>query len=242
MRIRMPLRYASWMLRDALRSVGVIELIVIGLMTFLLINLRSAADGKGPSGVTLLAQLVTGFDWVVVMVATGGIVATDLTRGYFRTLFSEPVSPPLYYLQRWLVGAVAVGLSVPIAGIGVLVADGSFVFSGAVLVRLLLLYLLLGGLTFMLSTLLRRDWLFALLIFIVQTLIQSLSASGLGVGPTVRAIVRALPPFHLVEIGPGVPTYPGSAALFHVLVYGAVLVGIAVTVLAYRPLGTGGRE
>jgi hypothetical protein len=240
MKARMPVRYFAWMARDALLGPGVVILALVVLMTFVMTRMSVRAAGTTSDAHALLLQIVASFDWIVVLVATAGIVSEDLARGYYRALFSQPVIPALYYLQRWLVGGLVVALYVPLAGFGVLIAHGSFIFSGPLLVRLMLLYLLLGGLTFVISTLLRSDWLIALLVFVLQSALHSLGANGVEVGPMTRGIERALPPFHLGAIGRTVE-YPLPVDFAHALLYGAALVAIAVAIVVYRPLGSGGR-
>jgi len=120
-------------------------------------------------------------------------------------------------------------------------ALGGFGFPGPVLVQFALMYVLLGGLTFALSALLRTDWLIAILFMFLQTLLHGLVSAGAEIGGFTRAVERILPPFHLAQAA-GVSGYPGGAALAHVLLYGAGLVAIGLAVLRYRPLGSGGRS
>jgi hypothetical protein len=108
--------------------------------------------------------------------------------------------------------------------------------------RLALLYLVLGGTVFLLSTLFTggpRDWLAALIIQAYQNTVADLIDRGLSIWPGFAAAHMLLPPIHLAR--PGVdPMAP--AAVIHTSLYGVALVGAALAVLHFRPLGSGARD
>ena len=197
----------------------------------------SGGGGEAPVFLTILDFAVTEF----ALLATAGIVSADFALGHYRTLFARPVSPPLYYLQRWLTGGVA-GAGRHIGGRASLPrpASAQHLPIGRVLAQSALFYLLLGGLIFLLSTVTRRDWLIAVLAVAAH--------GGLGLardpgrsrdryrGPLLYAV---LPPFRLVDVSEPVPA---GGDLLHVLLYGLVLVGGALLVIRLRPLARGARE
>lgn len=238
MRIAMPLRYLGWMSRDVAVRPGLACLVVAALFAF--IATRMPEFGAA-SARDFLIRTVSQFDWVIVLIATAGLVSWDRASGYYRSLFSQPVSPGFYYLQRWLLGAVGVATFVPLMGLGLLLVTGSFPFSGPLLARLLLKYVLLGGLTFALSTLLRADWMIAFLISVLQSVLYGLQQNGAPLSTFSKLLLRVLPPFQTGSSSLGTMAYPSTPELTHALVYGAALLALALAVLALRPLGSGGR-
>lgn len=234
-----PRRYAPWMARDAAVRPGLVCLVIAGLFSFLFSRLPATVTDA--TARDFLTRTVAQLDWLVVLVATAGMVSWDRASGFYRSLFSQPVHPGLYYLQRWLLGGVAVAALVPLLGLGILLVSGILPYSGPLLARLLLKYLLLGGLTFALSTLLRADWMIAFLVSILQSVLHTLAESGVALGTPTRVLLRLLPPFHLAS-GTGVPlSYPSGPELTYALLYGAGVLALALLLVTLRPLGSGGR-
>jgi hypothetical protein len=102
-----------------------------------------------------------------------------------------------------------------------------------------LLYLVLGGLVFLLSTITRRDWLLAIVLIAFQTALGVARASGIADGPVATALHAILPPFQLVGVR-GPP--PLGAELAHAVGYGAALLLGALGLLQWRPLARGARD
>lgn len=236
--MRLPIRYAGWMGWDLVRGPGLLMLVVGALAALLINSLTVVTSGSGGETAVFLGIL----DFTVTifaLLATAGIVSTDFAMGYYRPLFARPVSPPLYYLQRWVLGgflALVVTAAVTLASALRLGADLPI---GRLLIQAALCYLLLGGLVFLLSTVTRRDWLIAVLILAAYAslgLARSLGAAGSG---TAAVLYAVLPPLRLVDISDPVPT---GGALLHVLLYGAGLVLAALLVIRFRPLARGARE
>jgi len=234
-----PLRYLGWMARDVAVRPGLACLAIAGLFAF--IATRMPAAFTPASAHDFLIRTVSQFDWVIVLIATAGLVSWDRASGYYRSLFSQPVSPGAYYLQRWLLGAVGVAAFVPLVGLGILLVTGSFPFSGPLLARLLLKYLLLGGLTLALSTVLRADWMIAFLISVLQSVLYSLDKNGAPLNAFSKLLIHALPPFQIGTSAFGAAGYPTGSELTHGLLYGAGLLVLALAALTLRPLGSGGR-
>jgi ABC-type transport system involved in multi-copper enzyme maturation permease subunit len=233
----LPLRYAGWMARDVAMGPGAVMLAIAALATFVLSRITSMPEGAAQAA-DVLRGILDQAAKPIILLATGGMVSGDLHTGYYRSIFSKPVSPPLYYLQRWLVGAAAVLLFVPVMAAGISLRLGSYPFSLELVVQLLLQYLLLGGLVFFLSTLTRRDWLLALLAATLQLILHAIQNAGAHLGTLGSTIYHVLPPFHLTDLGAPPPT---GGDLLYVLLYGGTLVLAALAVLHARPLGVGGR-
>jgi ABC-type transport system involved in multi-copper enzyme maturation permease subunit len=235
-----PFRYLGWSLRDAALRPGLAALIMAGLATFLATRMPMALTGATSGELNI--RLVGQFDWLVILIATSGLVAWDRSSGFYRTLFSYPVNPALYYLQRWILAGLAAALLIPLTGLGFLAVTGTFPFSGPLLVRFLIKYLLLGGITFGFSTIVRADWAIAFVLSAVQAILHGLQSTGIALSPLTRGAVTVLPPFHVGSFGFNqVASYPTGGELAHALLYGAGILVVTMLVLLYRPLGSGGR-
>jgi hypothetical protein len=234
----LPARYAGWMVRDLVLGPGIIMAVMVALAVAMVRKLEFVGTG----GEASLAACLVVLDWtgvVLTLVATAGLVSQDFALGHQRTLFAKPVSPPLYYLERWLIGAAAVlAGAVPVAyTIG---ARFDIPLLGAPLMaRLGLLYLVLGGLVFLLSTLTRRDWLLALGVLGWQAAMAFARSLGGAHGPVATVIYAVLPPFHLLRLDRPAPE---ALDLVHAIGYGAALLLAALAVLQWRPLARGARQ
>ncbi|MEP7324771.1 MAG: hypothetical protein ABI836_02385 [Gemmatimonadota bacterium] len=238
---RIPVRYLPWMLRDMLLAQGVV-LFATSIVVWLII-IRISPVPPASNGLVIVRSIVQQAGWPFILYCSSGIVSTDRLQGYYRSIFSRPVSPPWYYLQRWLVGAFIVALVVPVVTMFLVFALGSFPLSWTMMGQLELTYFLAGGLTFLVSTTWRADWLIALLVLVLQSILAGFSAAPaamqMHLSPFWDFIFRILPPFHLVSVNAQPLTGPHLA---HVLLYGAGLVLAALALLRWRPLGAGGRS
>ncbi|MGQ0702802.1 MAG: hypothetical protein ACT4PM_06685 [Gemmatimonadales bacterium] len=248
---RAPLRYLGWMMRDAAVRPGLAALVFAALFAFLATRL------PGPLGPPMIEQLlvrmVGQFDWLIVLIATTGLVSTDRSTGFYRALFSHPINPAAYYLQRWILCGLGAVLVIPLSALAFQLVTGTFPWSGPLIVRFLLKYLLLGGLTFAFSTVIRGDWVFAFTISVVQSILRLLELSGAQLSGFTRTLAHVMPPFHVGSTGltgssPAAlrslslsVVYPSGSELTHALLYGAGILALALAVLTFRPLGSGGR-
>ena len=234
----LPIRYAGWMGWDLARGPGLLMLIVGALAALLINSLTVVTSGSGGETAVFLGIL----DFTVTifaLLATAGIVSTDFSMGYYRPLFARPVSPPLYYLQRWVLGGLLALVVTGAVALASALRLGADLPIGRVLIQAALCYLLLGGLVFLLSTVTRRDWLIAVLILAAYAslgLARALGAAGSGAAAVLYAV---LPPLRLVDVSDPVPT---GGNLLHVLLYGGGLVVAALVVIRFRPLARGARE
>lgn len=232
-----PLRYLPWMARDLAVAQGAV-LAAVGVLAWLIMSRVTPppSPGDGPAMVTgALQQMALPF----LLYCSAAIVSNDRVHGYYRSFFSRPLSPPGYYFTRWLLGGVFYLLIGPVLTLGLSLAIGRFPFAWAVLGKLALSYLLLGGLVFFFSAFLRGDWLFGLLVFIVQSVLFSLRRGGVDLPAIWDFVVAILPPFNLIGV---TSPLPQASALYHVLLYGLGLVIGGLTLLRLRPLGAGGRS
>lgn len=235
-----PLGYLPWQARDLLRGPGVVAALVAGVFALLVWRLPSQFIGTG--GAALFEGYLAQVGWPLVLVATGEIVRNDRVEGYHRFYFSRPVHPAAFYLVRFILGFLLVLAAVLAAAAAVWLRTGEFGLPLRTAGQLTLLYLLLGGTVFLLSTLFTggpRDWLAALLIHVYQNTTADLLDRGVELWPALQIAHRVLPPMHLTRLGAG-PI--ASVDVLHAGLYGAALVGVALAVLHVRPLGSGARD
>jgi ABC-type transport system involved in multi-copper enzyme maturation permease subunit len=234
MSARMPLAYAQWELRDAARGPGLIILAIAVLTAFIMTRLPTAQTFTTEAAVrAIVGQSL----FPLVLVVAAGMVSRDLNEGYYRAYFSRPVSPSLFYLQRWLVGGVVLLLYIPLLTAAVSMRTGDLRIPLWIVGRGALLYLLLGGTVLLLSTLTRRDWAVAAVLYIMEQILHSVQEGSGSLGAVARAIYALLPPFHVAAIDGS----PGPGEIWGAAAYGTGLVLAALAVLRWRALGSGGR-
>lgn len=238
-RDRRPWRYLPWLARDVATGPGLIYLAVLAVVAVILFRLRSQAGITVPPGM----MQREGFESVLlvaVLIATGGMVSTDVHQGFYRAWFAKPIAPWWYYLQRWLLGGVLLLLAPLVLGaILVMVRGEGTGITWALMATLALGYLLIGSMVLLLSTWTRLDWLIVFLLATAQgALTQIRQFGGVQFSRTLEAVYLAMPPFHLID-----PTQPmlSGPPLLHVVGYGAAMLLAALLLLTYRPLGSGGR-
>jgi hypothetical protein len=234
----LPTRYAGWMARDLAAGPG----LPMAVLTVLAALLTSRLQVAGPAGDAARAACLVVLDWTAIaltLLATGGLVSADFAIGHQRTLFAKPVSPPLYYLQRWLLGLVAVLVGAAVVAETIAARFGEALLGPAFVARLALLYLVVGGLVFLLSTVTRRDWLAAAVLLAWQAALGGMRSMGFAQGPIGTVLHGVLPPVRLLGLsGP----LPGGTELALALGYGTALLLGALAVLQWRPLARGARE
>ena len=232
-----PLRYLPWMARDLALSQGAV-LVAVGVLAWLIMSRvdPTPAAGDGPGMVrAALSQMSLPF----LLFCSAAIVSNDRVHGYYRSFFSRPVSPPWYYLARWVLGGLMFLLAVPVLTLGLSLAVGRFPVSWEVMAQLALSYLLLGGLIFFLSAFVRYDWLLGMLVLMVQGTLYSLHRNGVDLPAIWDFVLTILPPIYQASLNSPLPTGPG---LTHILLYGSGLVIAGLLLLRLRPLGAGGRS
>jgi hypothetical protein len=233
-----PGAYLRWQARDVLRGPGIVAAIIAGFFAFVVWRLPAGAAGAAGAA-TLLGAYLQQVGWPMVLVATGEMVRSDRTEGYYRFYFARPIQPSLFYLVRFLLGFALVLAVVGVAAFAVWARTGSSGLDGRLLAQVGLTYLLLGGLVFLLSTVTTsgpRDWLIALIIQVFQAMSSELLATGVINWRLIRWLHTILPPTHRLDAA------FDSADVLHAGLYGLGLVAVAVLILHRRPLGGGARD
>lgn len=241
--------YARWQLRDYVFERGVATLLVgflLGYVSWLSVQGLLAADWRSSPEAPLaarraLAVMAGGMPLLLVLVNTNGVVANDLRYGYFRLLFAKPVSVPRYYAQLFVVNGVGM-----VAASAVLLALFAAlvwpVFPPGALAGMALVYLGLGGLAFLLSSVVssvwRYDWLSLVAVVGAAELLRARFPDASG---PLAWLIALLPPTQLMD---GVLTalITGSAlAPWHVVWmggYGLACFALGLLVLRYRSLAS----
>jgi hypothetical protein len=233
-----PFRYLPWLARDVARGPGLLYLVISITLTIVFWRIKQRT-GMAPEPGDILQQIFARVTLIAVLIATGGMVNTDVSQGFYRAWFSKPMAPWWYYLQRWLLGGVAV-LLIPVVfgSLLALMLGGSPGITFELMAGLGLGYLLIGGAVFLVSSIGRFDWLFIFLLATAQGGLAATRRLAMELPTALEWISRVLPPFHLID--PGAPLLSGRP-LLHVLGYGTAMVLTALLILTYRPLGSGGR-
>lgn len=231
-------RYTPWLGRDVARGPGLLFLVVSVALAVIFWRVKQKT-GEAPAVDVIQAQTMSRVMLIACLIAVGGMVSTDVQQGFYRAWFTKPMAPWWYYLQRWLLGGVAV-LLIPVvygALLAVLIGGGMGVDLD-LMAGVALGYWLIGSAVFLASTLSRWDWLFVFLIATAQGGLAGLVTMGVELPTVVNALYRALPPFHLIN--PGAELLSGRP-LLHVVAYGLAMLVLALLILVQRPLGSGGR-
>ena len=231
-------RYSYWQLRDFIRERGYALLITTSLLGFTLIGpMRAMAGPNIPEEAAkqILVAVLPEIVFISAFITLNGLVSTDRKLGYYRFLFSKPVSIPAYYAQYFVVSLFGF-----LATFAILLGVFAFfihpVNPTAPLVACALVFLALGGIGFLISTLFRYDWPILAGVYLGSALINTWWAGREG----WRMIVRnALPPLH--ELTPAIKSIMTSGtadtkSLTWLLGYSAVCFVVGLIVLWKRPI------
>ena len=235
-------RYAPWQLRDYLRERGLSTLVLGALI--LLVPPALGGPAARPAAPAFFAASIGNFGLLGVIFALNGLSSTDRQRGYFRFLFSKPVSVPRFYAQDAavrLVGLLAVSLALCTA-FAALTATPLPLWA---LAHVALTFVLVGGVGFLLGALTHHDGVALVGVLVLTALARAGGAllGWLGSGPAeaLQFVARLLPPFHLLDpardaLAGG--TAPAAGVLVAILSYGLGCFAAGLLVLRHRPLAT----
>lgn len=256
-------RYGPWQLRDYLVSRGLPTFLVAamfgGLAIVPMLKSVAAAIERMPPHYrqqmivkhgTLLAyqqsmvheasvMFLRGFIGTVVFLgalfATNGLVSNDRKQGFYRFLFSKPLSPARYYGQAFVLhwGGFLLVAWLLAALYGAYVEP---VLTPAFLPVLAALFLMYGGIGFLMTTLVRWDWLGLAGLAIASQVLWDRFGASASVG---AKLLYLLPPVH--RTGEIYSALIGGTALpWHavqwIAAYGAVCVVAGLVVLRTRRL------
>jgi len=194
-------KYSLWQFRDFAIDRGIAIMIIGLLWGYTLIAPMRAAMGAafniGPSSpawpivVTVTSSVVS----LSVLIALNGIVSTDRKMGYYRFLFSKPVSAVAYYSQVFFVymaGVLAAMLVLSLVLHTVVPAFKivNFLFYAAII------YIAMGGIGFFLSVATRFDWLTLAAVWLGSRVVRDFNGPKPGWS---SKLVELLPPVHKLD-------------------------------------------
>lgn len=244
-RDRSPLRYLPAHALDVVRGpLALFGAITLGISLVVWRVAAGGVAGADPNGGTqFLGQAMSALTTLGALVAAGGVAGNDVQRGFYRAWFSKPMAPWWFYLQRWLLGGVALLLLPLMLGAGFALATGGATGITAELLGVVALgYLMVGGAVFLFSTLTSRDWLVVFILTFAQgrinEIVRMLRRTDTEVPWLLDLVWRILPPFDLITPMKGLPE---GSDLAQVLAWGVGMLVVGVLLLVFRPLGSGGR-
>ena len=234
-------KYSLWQLRDFAMDRGIAILIIGFLWGYVLIAPLRAMRGPqltlntSSSVWPLLITMASSIVSLSVLTAVNGIVSTDRKLGYYRFLFSKPVSVVAYYVQLYFVHMVGVvAAMLVLSGIlHTIVPDFSIV---NYLLYTVLIFVAMGGIGFFISVATRFDWVTLAAVWLGSRALRDLY----GAKPGLRGkLVQLLPPVHkLDDLANGLITY-GSAPTSDViwlLAYGSLFFVLGLVLLRQASL------
>jgi len=141
-----------------------------------------------PLVITVTSSVVS----LAVLIALNGIVSTDRKMGYYRFLFSKPVSVVAYYAQLFFVYMAGVLVSMLLlATVLHMIVPGFRI--GYFLLYAAIIYIAMGGIGFFISVATRFDWLTLAAVWLGSRVVRDFW----GAKPGWRSkAVELLPPVH----------------------------------------------
>jgi hypothetical protein len=251
--------YAPWQMRDYLMDRGAPTVLIGllfgymvggGMMRGLNLSLErmspaavARAGGAAAARASAVAELTTVFldtalgnlVFLGALFAMNGIVANDRKQGFYRFLFSKPVSPDRYYGQAFVVHLAGFLLVVTVLGLVYQALIGP-VLTVPLYVAVTLLYLCYAGIAFALSAAARWDWLSLVAVTVAANYLWLMY--GASDGPAAW-LLYLLPPLHRTStVYAAVAS--GKALPWDLLAwyagYGAACFVIGLVVLRHRRL------
>ncbi|HKY98813.1 MAG TPA: hypothetical protein VJL35_13220 [Gemmatimonadaceae bacterium] len=231
-------RYLLWQLRDFVRDRGYAVLIVGFLLGFTVVG---PVRGMGRTidanlARTMLIMILTQVGFILPFITLNGIVSTDRKMGYYRFLFSKPVSIPAYYVQLFIVYFIGF-LAATLILLGAFSIFAHPVHPFRPLLYCALVYLSLAGIAFLISSLFRYDWPILAGVFLGSALLHSMWQGYEG---WRRMILAVLPPvYKLTGLLQPILTRGevDTNDILWLLGYSALCFAAGLVVLQKRPFG-----
>lgn len=229
------LRFLPRQLADHLVTRGA-AMVVVGLVLMLpLLSTMHLGGHATPDQLRVaLAQGLKAGAPLLTLVATYGIIGADARQGFYRFLFSKPISPPAYYASAFVVAGISfvVAELVLTAVFAVLVAPA---WNTHVLVDAVVDFVLLGGIVFAFSRFTRLDWLLAILVTAVAAFARwKYPPHDSTLGAVLNVIFPPSGP--KTYFPPGMP--PDWGGLGWALGYAAVMLAIGLSAVRFLQLGS----
>ena len=191
-----------------------------------------AAFASGPASPTwsLIITVTSSVVSLAVLIALNGIVSTDRKMGYYRFLFSKPVSAVAYYAQLffvYMIGTLFIMLVLSAVLHTVVPAFKIFNF----LLYAAIIYICMGGIGFFVSVATRFDWLTLAAVWFGSRILRGLYGPRPG---WKSKAVELLPPVHkLDEVSQSLITHgtAHTSDVLWLLGYGALFFALGLLIL-----------
>ncbi len=187
-------RYALWQFRDFGRD-RAIALMIIGLalgFTFVSPVKMMRVQITEASAKQLIMVSLQQIVFLSAFVTLNGIISNDRKQGYYRFLFSKPVSIPAYYAQQFAIYFVGF-MAVMAVLLGIFALTIYPISPVAPLTFCAIVFLSLGGIAFFISSLFRFDWPILAGVFLGSALLHTIWAASEG---WRKLVIAVLPPLN----------------------------------------------
>ena len=148
----------------------------------------SPSSPAWPLVITITSSVVS----LSVLIALNGIVSTDRKMGYYRFLFSKPVSAVVYYAQLFFVYMVGVLAAMLLLSLVLHTVVPTFKIANF-LVYAAIIYVAMGGIGFFLSVATRFDWVTLAAVWLGSRILREYYGPKPG---WKSKAVEVLPPVH----------------------------------------------
>ena len=229
-------RYSLWQFRDFAIDRGIAIMIIGLLWGYTLIAPMRAAMGAAfdigprspawPLVITVTSSVVS----LSVLIALNGIVSTDRKMGYYRFLFSKPLSAVAYYAQLFFVYMAGVLAAMLLLSVVLHTVVPTFKIVNF-LVYAAIIYIAMGGIGFFLSVATRFDWVTLAAVWLGSRMLRDFYGSTPG---WKSKVVEVLPPVHkLNEVSMSIITSrtAHTSDVVWLLGYGALFLALGLFLL-----------
>ena len=231
--------YLRFQLQDFLLLRAGLPTVLVSMFGYMLwkqtgpsIDWNSAMGQQFAIGV--FRNLASVFITIGSFLGVARIVADDRANGYFRFLFSKPVSIERFYAQQWLLYGAGFVIIAGLLGLWFQAVTTTLPVPGLMVV-MGLNWILLGGVGFFLSTCINADAPVLVVAYVVSTVLHSLKDAPFSVmWPWLKQVTRLTLPVHKVDFIRE-QIYTGGAVpwmhVIHVVAYGMIAFVLALVVL-----------
>ncbi len=199
-------------------------------------NVDWSARSGGARMLTQLFQAVAGaFIVLGSFLGVARLVTDDRSNGYFRFLFSKPMSVVRFYAQQWVLHGVGLVAIAGLLGLW-LEARTAAIPVGAAMTMMALTWILVGGVGFALSAATNYDALLLVIAYVASSVLQGIKgAPDSLMAPWLREVTKLTLPVHKLDYIRA-QLYTGGdlpwPATLHVVAYG--MTGFAAAIVLLR--------
>jgi ABC-type transport system involved in multi-copper enzyme maturation permease subunit len=234
------LRYGRFQLEDYAIERAIMIIILAALNMggpVMMIRESSSADRTLSPGSAVGSEILVVFSMLIVLAAVFSsqeLISRARRNGYYRLIFSKPVSPVLFYAQLFavhLIGACLVMLLLAAAFSQIAMPLPLQNIAGVTAIA----FVLLGGLGFLFSSFIRFDSFAVIAAIGLSMLGKTLAQRYTGLGPKFANLL--VPIDHLGNLRPLVIGGSAHAAdVYWVLGYGLIAFILGLVAVHYRQL------